>query len=254
MGQWGKRTRSCKNEAPRLFRPAPDPDRGIAVRTRQEQVGTHSTAWMYMNVMLREAKSLLLWDYILWDMKSITYDCSSQSQRGGSDKILQIFYQLDGYARSTFFISMRRFFISAPGVFRIGVKEKVLVQVGTAHLNHDITLHLEDERTSMIVSAPKNVRCTEEGKFKTAELMVWVNSTTHKTTRKVRRYWPKCFICTFSDRQPVNVKTAIFTVLRASGGTESNHPPEANQGPGVKTQGLYLHSDWSANLQTTTAG
>lgn len=71
-----------------------------------------------------------------------------------------------------FFISVRRFFISAPGVFRVGVKEKVLVQVGSAHLNHDITLYLEHQTSGMIVSAQKNVMCTKEGEFKTAELMV----------------------------------------------------------------------------------
>lgn len=180
-------------------------------------------------------------------------------QCSGGDKILQIFINLMDTLGLFFSISMRRFFVSAPGVFRVGVKEKVLVQVGTSHLNHDITLYLEHETSGMIVSERQTVMCTGEGQIKTTELMVWVNSTNHKTSRKLRRYWPKCFIFTFTDRRRVNVKTGwLFrnvTVIPESGGTESHHlPQEDNQGPGVKTQGLYLHSDWSANLQTTTAG
>nr|AIN76766.1 complement component 4 [Oplegnathus fasciatus] len=68
--------------------------------------------------------------------------------------------------------SADRFFISAPGVFHVGVNEKVFVQMGGSHLNHPVTLYLEHETSSTIVSAKKTTVCTAEGEIKTVELMI----------------------------------------------------------------------------------
>uniref|UniRef100_A0A3Q1EN80 Complement C4B (Chido/Rodgers blood group) n=1 Tax=Acanthochromis polyacanthus TaxID=80966 RepID=A0A3Q1EN80_9TELE len=64
------------------------------------------------------------------------------------------------------------FFISAPNVFHLGVNEKVFVQMGRPHLNNLVTLHLEHESTSTVVSERKTVLCTDEGEIKTVELMI----------------------------------------------------------------------------------
>ncbi|XP_051262421.1 complement C4-like [Dicentrarchus labrax] len=62
------------------------------------------------------------------------------------------------------------FFISAPGVFHVGVNEKVFVQMGKSHLNKTVSLHLEHKTD--IVSAKKTVVCATEGEIKTVELMI----------------------------------------------------------------------------------
>ncbi|KAM6995331.1 LOW QUALITY PROTEIN: complement C4-B [Tautogolabrus adspersus] len=64
------------------------------------------------------------------------------------------------------------FFISAPGVFHVGVKEKVFVQMGRSRLNNVITLYLEHEISNTIVSEKKTAECTEDGTIKTVELMI----------------------------------------------------------------------------------
>lgn len=65
---------------------------------------------------------------------------------------------------------MCRFFISAPGVFHVGVNEKVSVQM--SRTNSPITLYLEHETTNMLMSEKKLVECDEEDEMKTVELMV----------------------------------------------------------------------------------
>lgn len=65
-----------------------------------------------------------------------------------------------------------RFFISAPGVFHVGVKEKVFVQMGKSHLNNVVTLYLEHETTSTLLSERKTVTCTQEEEGGTVELMI----------------------------------------------------------------------------------
>ncbi|XP_033496481.2 complement C4-B [Epinephelus lanceolatus] len=65
-----------------------------------------------------------------------------------------------------------RFFISAPGVFHVGVNEKVFVQMGKTYLNKPVTLHLEREIGNTIVSKKKTTQCTAEGEVKTVELMI----------------------------------------------------------------------------------
>ncbi|XP_041844609.1 complement C4-B isoform X2 [Melanotaenia boesemani] len=64
-----------------------------------------------------------------------------------------------------------RFFISAPNVFHIGVKEKVFIQVGPAHFNQPITLYLEHV-SGTVVSEKKTVECKNEGNPQTVELMI----------------------------------------------------------------------------------
>lgn len=64
-----------------------------------------------------------------------------------------------------------RFLITAPRMFRVGVSEKVLVQMGKQHLNTWVTLYLEDEYRG-IVSEQRTVRCHHEKEIKEAELMI----------------------------------------------------------------------------------
>uniref|UniRef100_A0A4W5L792 Complement C3/4/5 macroglobulin domain-containing protein n=1 Tax=Hucho hucho TaxID=62062 RepID=A0A4W5L792_9TELE len=65
-----------------------------------------------------------------------------------------------------------RFFISAPNVFHVGVKERVYVQLGKALLNKRVTLFLEHEVTSNLMSQKNSTVCTEEGQIQTVELEV----------------------------------------------------------------------------------
>ncbi|KAI3360945.1 hypothetical protein L3Q82_013149, partial [Scortum barcoo] len=68
--------------------------------------------------------------------------------------------------------SKDRFFISAPGVFHVGVNEKVFVQMEGSHLNNPVTLYLEHELTNSIMSRKETVVCTVGGQIKTVELKV----------------------------------------------------------------------------------
>uniref|UniRef100_A0A8K9V2C3 Complement 4B (Chido blood group) n=1 Tax=Oncorhynchus mykiss TaxID=8022 RepID=A0A8K9V2C3_ONCMY len=65
-----------------------------------------------------------------------------------------------------------RFFISAPNVFHVGVKERVYVQLGKALLNKRVTLYLEHEETTHLMSQKSSTVCTEEGQIQTVELEV----------------------------------------------------------------------------------
>lgn len=71
-----------------------------------------------------------------------------------------------------FFTFVCRFFISAPGVFHVGVNEKVFVQMGKSHFNNIVTLYLEHETSNVLMSAKKTATCTVEEQTKTVELMV----------------------------------------------------------------------------------
>ncbi|XP_061572619.1 complement C4-B [Cololabis saira] len=79
-----------------------------------------------------------------------------------------------------------RFFISAPNVFHLGVREKVFVQVGAQHLNKPVTLHLEHETSGILMSTRKTVTCTPENRIQTVELMInkdsWSEIPEWKTT------------------------------------------------------------------------
>uniref|UniRef100_A0A8C7KPZ6 Complement C4B (Chido/Rodgers blood group) n=1 Tax=Oncorhynchus kisutch TaxID=8019 RepID=A0A8C7KPZ6_ONCKI len=68
--------------------------------------------------------------------------------------------------------SWLRFFISAPNVFHVGVKERVYVQLGKALLNKRVTLYLEHEATTHLMSQKSSTVCTEEGQIQTVELEV----------------------------------------------------------------------------------
>ncbi|XP_076594325.1 complement C4-B [Chaetodon auriga] len=81
-----------------------------------------------------------------------------------------------------------RFFISAPGVFHVGVNEKVFVQMGVSHLNNPITLYLEHEVTSIILSAKKTIVCTVEEKVETVELMIDTDMMSRLPQRRDRMY------------------------------------------------------------------
>lgn len=67
---------------------------------------------------------------------------------------------------------MCRFFISAPGVFHVGVNEKVFVQMGTSHLPRDVSLYLEHEITNVLLSRKKTINFQPNEDYKTVELMV----------------------------------------------------------------------------------
>lgn len=76
-------------------------------------------------------------------------------------------------AVSAQFTFVCRFFISAPRVFHVGVNEKVFVQMGqTGAQTTHVTLYLEREVGSVLVSEKKNVECAAEGEIKIVELMV----------------------------------------------------------------------------------
>lgn len=81
-------------------------------------------------------------------------------------------YSNEGCSKCYLFTFVCRFFISAPGVFHVGVNEKVFVQMGGSHLNKIVTLYLEHESSTTVVSERKTVECTAEGQIKTVELMV----------------------------------------------------------------------------------
>ncbi|XP_053183414.1 complement C4-B isoform X2 [Scomber japonicus] len=65
-----------------------------------------------------------------------------------------------------------RFFISAPAVFHMGVKEKVVVQMKGANLNKPVTLYLEHESSGTVVSKKETISCANEADIKTVELMI----------------------------------------------------------------------------------
>ncbi|KAG8010142.1 Complement C4-B, partial [Nibea albiflora] len=71
-----------------------------------------------------------------------------------------------------YFSPLCRFFISGPGVFHVGVNEKVFVQMGTTHLNNLITLYLEHESRGTVVSEKRTTVCAVEREIKTVELMI----------------------------------------------------------------------------------
>ncbi|XP_068180444.1 complement C4-B isoform X2 [Antennarius striatus] len=64
------------------------------------------------------------------------------------------------------------FFISSPGVFHVGVNKRVVVQMGKRHLNQPVTLYLEREVGSIVVSKKKTVVCAEEGEIKMVDLKI----------------------------------------------------------------------------------
>ncbi|KAM4600956.1 complement C4-B [Polymixia lowei] len=64
-----------------------------------------------------------------------------------------------------------RFFISAPRVFHVGVKEKVFVQLGGSLLNKPVTLYLKDQFGERM-SEEVPITFTKEGEVKSVELMI----------------------------------------------------------------------------------
>ncbi|KAI9536511.1 hypothetical protein NQZ68_032306 [Dissostichus eleginoides] len=64
------------------------------------------------------------------------------------------------------------FFISAPGVFHVGVNEKVFVQMGKSHFNIPVTLYLELGTGEGLLSDKIITTCTEKDKIQTVELKI----------------------------------------------------------------------------------
>uniref|UniRef100_A0A4W6D2J7 Complement C4B (Chido/Rodgers blood group) n=1 Tax=Lates calcarifer TaxID=8187 RepID=A0A4W6D2J7_LATCA len=61
------------------------------------------------------------------------------------------------------------FFISAPNVFHVGVKERVLVQMGEPY-STSVTLYLQHETENTVVSNKETVNCAGEQDIKTVEM------------------------------------------------------------------------------------
>uniref|UniRef100_A0A3Q2TB46 Complement C4B (Chido/Rodgers blood group) n=1 Tax=Fundulus heteroclitus TaxID=8078 RepID=A0A3Q2TB46_FUNHE len=64
------------------------------------------------------------------------------------------------------------FFISAPNVFHLGTKEKVIVQMGGQYLNKRISVYLKDTFGNLM-SAKKETECKTESEIQMVELMSW---------------------------------------------------------------------------------
>ncbi|XP_050931841.1 complement C4-B [Lates calcarifer] len=67
--------------------------------------------------------------------------------------------------------AQNRFFISAPNVFHVGVKERVLVQMGEPY-STSVTLYLQHETENTVVSNKETVNCAGEQDIKTVELTI----------------------------------------------------------------------------------
>ncbi|XP_062322694.1 complement C4-B isoform X2 [Osmerus eperlanus] len=68
--------------------------------------------------------------------------------------------------------AIESFFISAPNVFHIGVKEQVLIHVGETLLNKRVTVYLEVEIGGTLISERISTICTQVGQFQTVELEI----------------------------------------------------------------------------------
>ncbi|XP_017282054.1 complement C4-like [Kryptolebias marmoratus] len=81
-----------------------------------------------------------------------------------------------------------RFFISAPKVFHLGVKEKVFVQMEDSYLNQEVTLYLQDGNSGTLMSAEETTRFTQKGEIKIVELMInrelWLKKMKEKWNEK----------------------------------------------------------------------
>ncbi|KAI4810748.1 hypothetical protein KUCAC02_013679 [Chaenocephalus aceratus] len=91
------------------------------------------------------------------------------------------------------------FFISAPGVFHVGVNEKVFVQMGKSHFNIPVTLYLEYE-TGGILSDRITTTCTEDNKIQTVELKL-----SHLVAKACRYVKLVAVIPAFTDRKSTRV-------------------------------------------------
>ncbi|KAK5892501.1 hypothetical protein CesoFtcFv8_012872 [Champsocephalus esox] len=91
------------------------------------------------------------------------------------------------------------FFISAPGVFHVGVNEKVFVQMGKSHFNIPVTLYLEYE-TGGLLSDKITTTCTENNKIQTVELKL-----SHLVAKACQYVKLVAVIPAFSDRKSTKV-------------------------------------------------
>uniref|UniRef100_A0A3P9N1S6 Complement C4B (Chido/Rodgers blood group) n=1 Tax=Poecilia reticulata TaxID=8081 RepID=A0A3P9N1S6_POERE len=76
----------------------------------------------------------------------------------------------------------QRFFISAPSVFHVGVKEKVLVQMEGKYLNKPVSVYLEEQ--GKLMSEKKETQCRTEEDMNIVELMI----DRDKWSQSKRRY------------------------------------------------------------------
>ncbi|XP_068999108.1 complement C4-B [Embiotoca jacksoni] len=80
------------------------------------------------------------------------------------------------------------FFISAPNVFHVGVKEKVFVQMGMSYLNNDVTLYLEHESTGIVMSEKATTSCAGKHDIKQVELMITMEIWSRLPQKSDRHY------------------------------------------------------------------
>lgn len=143
---------------------------------------------------------------------------------------------------------MCRFFISAPGVFHVGVNEKVFVQMGASHLHKTVTLYLEHESTNALLSRKKTVVFAAENDVQTVELMV-IGSAHSEFIKIIIQKVLRCLsFCIFIDREgktdKIQTRSQKLAHLHPVGSRELILlSKENNQDSALKTQGQHLHSD-----------
>ncbi|XP_060777748.1 complement C4-B isoform X2 [Neoarius graeffei] len=69
-------------------------------------------------------------------------------------------------------VSAKKFLVTAPSIFHVGVEEKVSVQVGEGLLNKPVTCHLEQEVGRVLMSKRQTTQITEKGKIERLELQI----------------------------------------------------------------------------------
>uniref|UniRef100_A0A3B5QKN4 Complement C4B (Chido/Rodgers blood group) n=1 Tax=Xiphophorus maculatus TaxID=8083 RepID=A0A3B5QKN4_XIPMA len=93
---------------------------------------------------------------------------------------------------------VHRFFISAPSVFHVGAKEKVLVQMGGRYLNKLVSVYLEDQ--GILMSEKNETRCSSENDIKIVELMIDRNKWSQSKKRSSEKPYLELVAEVFDDR------------------------------------------------------
>lgn len=136
-------------------------------------------------------------------------------------------------------------------MFHVGVKEKVFIHLGQNHPDKTVILYLEHEQSGIRVTEKETVVCADERHSQTVELMVIIIKIIFFKSCKGRFITHQNVAWFLTDKHRKDVNTLIQTCsLPHAGGREHVlHQEDDDKGPGVKTQGLHLYSDQSANVQ-----
>ncbi|XP_054903924.1 complement C4-B [Poeciliopsis prolifica] len=100
-----------------------------------------------------------------------------------------------------------RFFISAPSVFHVGAKEKVLVQMGGEYLNKVVTVYLEDQ--GALMSEKKKTQCSTENDINIVELMIDRNRWSESKRRSSKKPYLDLVAEVFGDRKRKITKVLV---------------------------------------------